>query len=348
MMNGCTQLDLPSNLPNAWGPDENCGPAACYAYLGWMGLMRQHMGHGVAAVLDTASGGVDTGNLPPPNAPPFARFNDVDPRFDYGVRGTIGYHCGTNAFEVSGFYLTQNSSAKVYQAPGMLDSFFNINGNFTAFPVGFEGNNGMWLQDDVVRLRLQQAMGSGEANYRWWLGPDSDFSWSVGVRYLDLYERLSFFAGDDDLTVLVNGRPDPLLQATYTTTAHNHILAPQLGLEWNKAINCWLAFTATAKGAWGANFLNIGTRLQRGDGFLGFDTQRNDTVFSHLYEIGLNLDFRLAERVRLRAGYMALWVVDVATAVNQLDFNLANKTGRENNDGSIFYHGPMLELQVMF
>jgi hypothetical protein len=339
---------LPANLPNAFTtPPPECG--ACYGSIGYMALQRQLLGHGAAAVLDTASGGIDTGNLPPAGAPEVANFHDVNMRWNQGGRVTIGYHCDCQAFELSGFYLSQSSSSKVYENPGRLDTFFNVNGNFAVAPLGFEGDNGMWLQADVIKLRLQTALGNAEANYRCWLSADSDLSWFLGIRYLDLYERFSFYTGDDDLTVRgVNGLPDPTKQATYSVTAHNQLLAPQLGFEWNRAINCWLAFSMSAKGAWGANFLTVDVNLKRGDGFQGPHGGRSQTLFSQLYETGFFLDFRLKECARLRAGYDLMWVVDVAEALGQFDYNLTQTSGRTKNNQSIFYHGPLVELSFLF
>ena len=255
----------------------------------------------------------------------------------------IGWHCGTSAIEVGGFYLAQNNSAKNAAAANSLDAlFFNP-------PLGFEGDAGMWLQDDIVRIFQRTALGSAEANYRFWLGSDYSFSWSLGVRYLDIYERFGFYAGDDDLTVLdINGNPDPTRQALYETTTHNRLVAPQLGFEWNREINCWLAFTLSAKGAWGANFLQRNVRLERGDGLVAFDTHTSGTQFSHLYDFTAWGTLRVAERIRLRAGYQLLWLVNVPEAHQQVDFNLANPAGRTNNHGSIFYHGPSVELSVLF
>jgi len=340
---------LPGDLPNAWGPPPCPEPGALYGSIGYMALQRQRLGHGAAAVLDTASGGIDTGNPPPPGAPEAADFQDIQMRWNNGVRATMGYHWDGQAFELSGFYLSQNSSAKSYANPGMLDTFFNVGGNFTAAPLGFEGDNGLWLQADVIKLRLQTALGNAEANYRCWLGANADLSLLVGVRYLDLYERFSFYTGDDDLTVLdINGHPDPTKEATYFVTAHNQILAPQLGFEWNRAINCWLAFSMSAKGAWGANFLTVDVNLKRGDGFMGPHSGRSQTLFSHLYETGFVLDFRLMEHARLRAGYNLMWVVDVAEALGQLDYDLSHTAGRTKNNESIFYHGPLVELSFLF
>jgi hypothetical protein len=337
-----TGHSLRGDTPNAWDQQPPYDPGSVYASLGFLSMTRQHLGHTPAAFLDTVAG-ADTGDPPPRNAPIFSDFHDINPRPNYGVKGLIGWHCGTSAIEVGGFYLAQNNSAKNSAAPNSLDAlFFNP-------PLGFEGDAGMWLQDDIIRIFLRTAVGSAEANYRFWLGSDYSFSWSLGVRYLDIYERFGFYAGDDDLTVLdINGNPDPTRQALYQTTAHNHLVAPQLGFEWNREINCWLAFTLSAKGAWGANFLDVDTLLKRGDGFLGFSNHRSDTIFSHLYEAGFFLNLRLMDNMRLRAGYNLLWAVDVAEAAGQLDFNLANPAGRTNNHGSIFYHGPSVELSVLF
>jgi hypothetical protein len=342
-------VSLEGDTPNAWSEDQPCDEPAVYFSVGFMALMRQKLGNGVVGVTDTASGGIDTGIPAPAGSPPFGHFHDINPRFNYGERMTIGYHCGTQAIELSGFYLSQNSSSKLYANPGQLDTFFNVNGDVNSFPNGFGGDNLMWLQADQIRTLLQTALGSAEANYRWWLGQDSNFSWSLGVRYLDLYERFSLFTGDDDLVQRdIHGNPNPILQATYTTTAHNRILAPQLGLEWNQAICCWLAFSFQAKGAWGVNFLDVDVLLKRGDGFVGINGHRSDTIFSQLYETGFFLDFYLMENARLRAGYDLLWAADVAEALGQLDFNLANTTGQTNNHGSIFYHGPIVELHLLF
>jgi hypothetical protein len=340
---------LPADVTNAWLPDDHYEPGSYYFSLGFLAMMRQGLGHGVAAVTDNASGGVDTGNPPPANAPIAATFGDINERFNYGTRFTLGYHCDDHAFEASGFYLSQNSSSKTLANPGRLDTFFNVNGSFISAPLGFEGNNGMWLQDDIIHLQERTALGSGELNYRWWLGQDSGFSWTIGVRYLDLYDRFNFYAGDDDLTVLdINGHPNPTLEATYSVTTHNRLVAGQLGLEWDKAINCWLAFSLTAKGAWGANFLDVETSLTRGDGFVGFNGGRSQTIFSHMYEGGAFLDFMLMENARIRAGYNLLWLVDVANAVGQIDFNLANTNGQTNNHNSVFFHGPSVEFQFVF
>src|SRR5262249_24363152 len=152
--------------------------------------------------------------------------------FASGTKATLGVHWDTYALELSGFYVGQTSASKTYANPGRVDTFFNVNGDVFTFPLDFEGNNGMWLQADVIRTRLQTALANGEFNFRWWPHAFGEVNGLIGVRYLDLYERVGIYTGDDDLTMRdVNGRTNPVLQALYTATAHNRILGGQLGWE---------------------------------------------------------------------------------------------------------------------
>jgi hypothetical protein len=347
--------DSPNSLPadgaNAWC-DEFCPPCAFYAEIGYLALRRQDPGFRTVAVLDTQSGGIDTGNVPNfQTTPRFADFHDLDPDFMHGVRATLGYHWDRCALEFSGFYLGQSTETRTYAAPGMLDTFFNVNGSFApqAFPLGFEGNNGLWLQADVIRTFIKTAMGNGEANFRCWPSAFGRVNFLCGVRYVDMYERIGIFTGDDDFTQLgANGLPNPALQATFTTTAHNHIIGPQTGVEWNWPVCCWLAMTGQIKGAWGANFVDVNESLVRGDGFPGPAGHRSDTEFSQVYEAGFYFTVMLKDNIHLRAGYDLLWLVDIVEASTALDFNLANTSGIETHHGSAFYHGPQVEFHILF
>src|SRR5262249_17430621 len=147
------------------------------------------------------------------------------------------------------------------------------------------------------------------------------FEWILGVRYFDLQERLSIFTDDDGI---VAQPPNSALQALYSVRTHNRILAGQFGVEWSCPLVSRVAVSAMAKGAWGVNFLDVQHLLKRGDGLIGFDNRRRQTIFSHLYEAGLFADVLLTDQLRVRAGYQVLFVVDVPEARSQIDFNLAN------------------------
>src|SRR5205823_2923407 len=110
----------------------------------------------------------------------------------------------------------------------------------------------------------------------------------------------------------------------------------------------WLALTYTAKAMLGANLVEREVFLKRGDGFVGFDTHDNLTRLAHAYEAGVSADILLLESMRLRVGYNVFWLNNIATAVGQIDYNLANTRGTQNVSDSTYYHGPMLELQILF
>ena len=188
-----------------------------------------------------------------------------------------------------------------------------------------------------------------EANYRYTDAAVTGAELIAGFRYLDLDERLSTFTDDDGVQFpLTNGQADPDRVATYAVRTHNHLIAPQLGFEWDKNLTHWLGLGVSAKGAWGANFVTLDRSLVRGDGFVGFAGSKSETQFSQMYEINAFVDFHILERLTLRMGYNTMWFLDMANVVDQYDFNLQNTNNINNRNGSIFFHGPMAELQFLF
>jgi hypothetical protein len=339
----CDQLSLPANHSSAF-QCENFGPeCAFYASVGAMALQRQQLGAGAIAVFDNNSNQLDTGLSAPPNSPVAERFKDLIPGMNWGVRGTVGYMFHDQAVELSAFYIFQQSVSQQVDSPGNIDAFF------THPPLGFEGDNGLWLQADRVGSTFQSELFNGELNYRCWNIGISGVEFLLGVRYLDQREKLSIFTSDDDLVLQqVNRPPDPRRDATYSVLARNHILAPQVGLDYTLPIWRFLSVAVDGKAGIGPNWANTNTVLVRGDGFVGINDHHNHVSASEVFETGFFVDFHILERLRLRGGYQAFWLVDVTTSQDQIDFNLANRSGTQNHTGSIFYHGPMVELQFLF
>ncbi len=344
---GAPPFSLPNDgSPNAWDcpPPPGCGGPCWYVSVGWMALMRQSFGGGLLAIRDPgftlggSSTNIDTGNLPPPGSPPILGLQDLTPQLMSGVRAFATYREGPNAFEIGGWYLFESSTSAAAALQGRLDQPFA----FLPSPLGFQGDNGMWLQADRVIATYTTALGSAEANYRHAMYPG--FEWIFGVRYLDLRQSFTVLTDDDGLTV---SPINPTQIATVGARTHNHIVAPQLGFEFEYPLVSCLTAGFTAKGAWGANFLQQENFLVRGDGFLGPSQRQTSTIFSHLYELALWGTWQLNDQIRLKGGYMALWVVHVPDAAQQIGPDLANPTlGR--NTGSIFFHGPMAEIQIAF
>jgi len=332
---------------SAGHPEEDCCTGPCQAFhqgCGWysgigiMALRRQRLGNTAFAVFDLSNAG-DTGIGAPPNAPVAVDFDNLGALFALGGRATLGYRTDCAALEFSGFYLPDDERGVQVIAPGRLDAVF-INP-----PPGFTGTNGLFQQADRIRATFRSGLGNAEINGRWFSNEQPGPQFLLGVRYVDLQERFQIFTDDDSLSRLPRS---PARSATYTSRTFNRIVAPQLGIACDKCLCDWLAVGGSLKGAWGVNFVHSDLLLQRGDGLVGLSTDNARTRFSHLYEVGLFVDIHCVDRARLRIGYNFLWLVDVAEAVDQIDYNLANPNGTRNNNGSVFYQGPLIELQLTY
>jgi hypothetical protein len=339
---GCPDDSNPRSNAFADADGESTPCSCCYFGAGFMGLRRQGLGHGVIAVLDPGNG-VDTGIPPPATASPLIRFSDISPDFNWGARATLGYRCGADSIEATGFYLGMTTFAKQVALPGKIDL------PFSAFnpPLGFTGDNGLWLQADLVRTYQQTRIANGEINYRYCYCPN--FDWILGIRYLDLQEGFAISTSDDDITLGNAGFPaNPFNDAIYTISTHNRIVAPQFGLACDQLLVDWLSVTLEGKAALGANFFSYDHMLIRFDGFQGPSSHRATTLFSQVYEVNLFANLLCGEHVRVRAGYQALWVVGIPVAEKQVDFDPNNALGHHTDHGSLFFHGPAIEVQFAF
>jgi hypothetical protein len=323
-------LSLPASLPTAWGKGP---PPESGAYFHWgaMGLMRQRPGHGEIFRDDSDREVLST--------------HDINTEYQWGGRLTFGYLFDDQALELTGFYIPEVTKAAAVLNPGNLSSFF-INA-----PRGFGGldGGGLFSHADFAAVSLQTSLGNAELNYRWWSRAFTGFEGIAGFRYVDLQERARIF-GDRGITLTQDtGIVDPALQATYTARAHNHLLLAQFGFEWTQPIACWLSAGLIFKTGLGGNDVDITTRLQRGDGIVGLETRHNHWTFSSVYEINAFFDIVQFDKVRLRAGYAALWLVGVDEGFQQINYNLGDLSdGHHRDSGSVFFHGPMIEVQFLF
>ena len=336
-------LSLPADAPGAFPTKRYDPEEAFYFNIGAQLLRRQSLSNsGVIAVLDPQL--LDTGTAAPAGAAVAQKFSDINPHQNGGPRATFGYLFNTNqAFELTGFYIFESNQTTEVLNPGRVDSFF-----FNP-PLGFEGDNGLWLQADRLSTTLSTTLFGAEANYRYTDAAVMGAELIMGVRYLDLAERLTTRTDDDGFSFpMVNGLPDPTRIATYSVQTHNRLVAPQLGFEWDKSFTKFLTLGFMAKGAWGADFVDMDRNLIRGDGLHGFAGKKSDIQFGQMYEMNAFVDFNILERARLRLGYNALWFLNMANVVDQYDFNLKDANNLNRRSGSIYFQGPMAELQFLF
>jgi len=342
------QLGLPPEVKNAFPCDECPPPIRAFFHIGTQALQRQKLGHGITAFIDSSDNSqVDSGHITFPfsNVTPVQDLNNIVPRMGFGVRGTLGIlleEAGTS-LEFTGFYLPQVHSSNDIIVPGRLNSFF-----FNA-PPGFGGDNGLFLQADRSLATQQTALGSAELNVRTFSKAFTGWELLLGVRYLNVHERFSLFFDDDGILHRnIFGSPDPTLQATYSSRINSNIIAPQVGSEYQQCIVPGVAFGMYSKAAAGLDLSDIAITLPRGDGRLGTNGTHTRKNFTQIYEIGGYFDVYLLERLRVRAGYLGMWVVNIPEAVDQVSFDLSAPLGRRDSTGSIFFHGPSIELQFLF
>ncbi|MBV9126091.1 MAG: hypothetical protein JO112_22290, partial [Planctomycetes bacterium] len=193
-------------------PYPNCQDF--YIGVGATVLQRQKLGN-LPLILEDPQN-LDTGNPPPITAPILQNGEDLHMPWAWGPQVTVGYHLPLGEIEATGFVLPKRSSASDIMMPGRLDMFF-----FNP-PLGFEGDNGLWLQADRVRTEFDSTLYNGEVNVHLWSDEFGHLELIGGVRYVDLLEDFNIFTDDDGLTVLdINGRPDPTRQAYYLVKTHN-------------------------------------------------------------------------------------------------------------------------------
>ena len=314
------------------GPDQ---PPFWYFGLGPIALFRQGLGNGVIAVRDPT--GADNTTLPPPGQPVLVDYNNLYPQPNLGIRGQLGISNGGSAWEVSGFYVFNRQSSHVATVPSRLDL------PFAAFDAPFPFNRFLWLQADQVTLDFENAAGSIEFNHRALVARNLEFL--VGLRYFDYMENFSIRTEDNSISA-PPGNPADI--ATYRVATHSHILGPQFGLAYETLLVPIVAIGADTKSTQGVNVNTVRHALERGDGVQGPGSNTTRVQYSSVYELNFYSILVLNEYIRIRAGYQLNWLLFVPEAHAQVNFdpNIAN--GTVNTTGSIFLHGPFLELQFKF
>lgn len=313
----------------------------------YMLIQRQRMKEHTLGVVDPF---VVDDNLPaPPGSPVVLTFRNVDQPFRTGYRLAVGVYQQDWMAEATGFYIGSHTNDKLVVRPGQLDSFFYNP------PVGFEGTgftggnqSALWDNADIMDLRFRWSMLNVELNCKCFAG-GGDCGESVeaygllGVRFVDLPEHLRFHTEDDTLQL----GPIPETVADYFVDTHNRLLGPQIGggLTW-QLTECF-AWGIETKAALCANYVEMNTKLARGDGLIGFDGGRSKWGISTLTDSTIHLDLN-GSWWQLRVGYNIMWFWGMAAAEDQLDFNLANTNGRGDTEGSIFFHGLQASLNLIF
>jgi hypothetical protein len=320
--------------------EEGGVPCIFYFGAGALALQRQRMGNGSLGVHDPNPGGLDTGLPPPANAATIATYNTAPSTYHWGVQATFGVQQGPHAIEVTGYYISPQTDSGSVADPSRIDLPF---GGFPA-PKGFDGDNNLWRQADLVSVHLSSQLGSAELNYRYIMGPELE--WIFGFRYFDQRETLDIFTDDDGIA---HPPPNSQLQATYETRTINQIIGGQIGFESNVFLipDCF-ALGLSNKNMVGVNFMEADNALIRGDGLVVDLGHRTGNQVAGLIELNAFATLWFTPNIRLRGGYQAMWIFNVPQARDQVDFDTTQPVTTIHRTDSIFYHGPRVELQIAF
>ena len=98
----------------------------------------------------------------------------------------------------------------------------------------------------------------------------------------------------------------------------------------------------------GLNVLDRTVSLTRGDGLVGIHDSAHDVNFGQVYEVAGKVSLTVFGTAHFTAGYNAVWLLGVAKASEQVDFDLSHTTGQSHNNGQVFYHGPSAEIVFTF
>ena len=141
----------------------------------------------------------------------------------------------------------------------------------------------------------------------------------------------------------------PSIQTVAITSfrTYNNLVAPELGIHCVRPfLGCFEA-DLTGKGLWGGNFATRKVSLVRGDGLVGVDRSTEVMGTSGAFECQLGINFVPMPNVRIRGGWEALYIMGVATATGNINFNL-DQTNRPNFHDQVLFTGWFFGGEVTF
>ncbi len=334
-------LSLPADSPGAFIEEGYDIEKAVFMHIGALGLQPQKVPSRYLSY--TGPGPLDSGAPPTLGAQVNANYDSISPNMNWGFNATLGCLIDNQAFEITGFWLPQNTSQYSFVAPG------SLNVPFQGMPLGFEGDNTLGAQADILTVTQTVAMGNLEANYRQTGWALREFELILGVRYMGYQEGSNMYVSDDGATYIsqATGQSDPALAVNYQTQAFNNLVGPQIGFEYGSAIWRGLSFTSEWKTAFCANFVERNMALNRADGYNAFSIGNSTTNYAQVFSMNFNLEWNVLERMKIRGGYNLLWMCGIARSADLIDFNIANPVVNTQLR-STFFQGPSIEFHFLF
>lgn len=132
----------------------------------------------------------------------------------------------------------------------------------------------------------------------------------------------------------------------FELSTQNNLLGGHLGYELFYDVGYRLSWSTIGKFGVYANPNRVKTKLNNaGAQFL--DLTDTNTAFSGTIELGLNGHYKLGKRSRLRFGYNAFWLGEVASTADNIPVTINPTTGSDTSDSDdMFFHGLSLGLEI--
>ena len=307
-------FSLPASSPSAFMDDPRPLETAVFIHVGAMALARFAPAGPVVATSSNTS----------------MSYGTVIPQMNWGGRGTLGILHENYAWELTGFYVpNQSSSANTSNPAGMTIPFGAIPPEMSAA--------GLTNTATGVIQSYSTSFGNIELNDRTTNLSIFNFEAIIGLRYSDIQESA--------ITNYIGSTPSN--GSSYGATTYNRMVLPQIGLEHNLQPWRGISLGSQYKVALGPNFTESQLSLTQSTGLNQFTNSATNTVFGQLYEINLFANLFILERFRFRLGMDMIWANGIATPGNIFTYDIANPT-ISNRTGSAFYWGPNFEFQFLF
>ncbi len=258
-----------------------------------------------------------------------------------GFRASFAIQLGAgNLLETT--YLGAFNWASKSEVTNGFDDLFSIISDYGLDPpFGFTDTD----RASVQRIEYSSTFDTIELNYRQrWAGPNTRLqgSWLVGVRYMNLVE---------DFNYLTFAPANPGWMNYFVSTS-NSLTGAQLGGDLWVCIIPGLSIGSEAKVGLYGNHATQRTTIEAYSIVDPIRERVTENGAAFLGDANVTLLWRLSQNWTFKAGYMFLWMDQVALAANNFNpeppFVADARYPVINNSSDVFYHGALLGLEYMW
>ncbi len=324
---GCPECGVMSTAEADYAACQSCGSRGCFdsgtvaARFGNSGSVSSARKYFIfdAIYLDRYDGTIAISN--------FGGLNNFENNL-FGARATIGRReDAANGDELSYF-----GSANLSESAFHTDPLGRIT-------VGFPSTGAFAVETTAFRNAVEQSQ-SKSTMFQSLEYNRNDWGWDVirtfvGLRYIYIQDEYQITSQN-----LAGETGD------FELSTRNNLLGGHLGYELFYDVGYRLSWSTIGKFGVYANPNRVKTKLNNA-GVQFLDLTDTNTAFSGTIELGLNGHYKLGKRSRLRFGYNAFWLGEVASTADNIPVTINPTTGSDTSDSDdMFFHGLSLGLEI--